>query len=78
LERRAALLNGELFYSLKEAQIIIENWRRHCNGIRPHTSLGCRPPASETYVPNRIALPSPLVGAAGAPMLDLAIRPTLH
>jgi hypothetical protein len=28
---RDELLNGELFYSLKEAQIIIENWRRHCN-----------------------------------------------
>lgn len=32
---RDELLNGELFYSLKEAQIIVENWRRHYNGIRP-------------------------------------------
>ena len=75
---RDELLNGELFYSLKEAQIIIENWRRHYNGIRPHTSLGYRPPAPETYVPSRIALPSPLVGAAPTAMLDLARRPTLH
>lgn len=44
---RDELLNGELFYSLKEAQIIIENWRNHYNQIRPHSSLGYRPPAPE-------------------------------
>ena len=44
---RDELLNGELFYSLKEAQIIIENWRNHYNRIRPHSSLGYRPPAPE-------------------------------
>jgi putative transposase len=75
---RDELLNGELFYSLKEAKIIIENWRRHYNGVRPHTSLGYRSPAPETYVPGRTALPSPLVGAAPTAMLDLAMRPTLH
>jgi transposase InsO family protein len=75
---RDELLNGELFYSLKEAKIIIENWRRHYNGVRPHTSLGYRSPAPEVYVPGRTALPSPLVGAAPTAMLDLAIRPTLH
>jgi len=44
---RDELLNGELFYTLKEAKIIIESWRRHYNGVRPHTSLGYRPPAPE-------------------------------
>jgi hypothetical protein len=33
---RDELLNGEIFYSLKEAQIIIEGWRRHYNTVRPH------------------------------------------
>jgi putative transposase len=40
---RDELLNGEIFYSLKEAQIVIEQWRKHYNTIRPHSSLGYRP-----------------------------------
>ena len=48
---RDELLNGEVFYTLKEAQIIIEQWRRHYNTIRPHRALGYRPPAPETIVP---------------------------
>ena len=48
---RDELLNGEIFYTLKEAQIIIEECRSHYNTKRPHTALGCRPPASETIVP---------------------------
>ena len=47
---RDELLNGELFYSLKEAQILIEKWRIHYNTVRPHSSLGYRPPASESIV----------------------------
>ena len=42
---RDELLNGEVFYTLKEAQAIIEQWRHHYNHIRPHTSLGYKPPA---------------------------------
>ena len=42
---RDELLNGEIFYSLKEARIVIESWRRHYNTKRPHSSLGYRPPA---------------------------------
>jgi len=55
---RDELLNGELFHSLKEAQVIIESWRRHYNGVRPHTSLGYQPPAPETWVPsgNRVVV----------------------
>ncbi|MDP6336766.1 MAG: IS3 family transposase [Nitrospinaceae bacterium] len=45
---RDELLNGEIFYTLKEAKIMIERWRVHYNTIRPHTSLGYRPPAPET------------------------------
>ena len=38
---RDELLNGEIFYSLAEAKIVIETWRRHYNTKRPHSSLGC-------------------------------------
>ena len=48
---RDELLNGEIFYTLKEAQIIIEQWRCHYNTNRPHSALGYRPPAPEAIVP---------------------------
>ena len=48
---RDELLNGEVFYTLKEAQIIIEEWRSHYNTKRPHSALGYRPPAPQTIVP---------------------------
>ena len=49
---RYELLNGELFYTLKEAQIIIEKWRNQYNKIRPHMSLGNRAPVPETCRPD--------------------------
>lgn len=48
---RDELLNGELFYSLREAQIIIEKWPVHYNTVRPHSALGYRPPAPESIAP---------------------------
>ena len=48
---RDELLNGEVFYSLKEVQILTERWRREYNTLRPHSSLGYRPPAPETVMP---------------------------
>ena len=48
---RDELLNGEVFYSLREAQIIIESWRTHYNTKRPHSALGYNPPAPEAIVP---------------------------
>jgi transposase InsO family protein len=47
---RDELLNGEIFYSLREAQIVIEQWRKHYNTKRPHSALGYRPPAPESIV----------------------------
>ena len=47
---RDELLNGEMFYSLKEAKTVIEAWRQHYNTVRPHSSLGYRPPAPEAIV----------------------------
>lgn len=49
---RYEFLNGEIFYSLKEAQILIERWRVHYNTVRPHSSLGGKPPAPKTLQPN--------------------------
>ena len=48
---RDELLNGEIFYTLKEAQILIERWRVHYNTVRPHSSLNYRPPAPQTIMP---------------------------
>jgi transposase InsO family protein len=48
---RYELLNGEIFMTLKEAQVLIENWRQEYNRIRPHASLGNRPPAPESFEP---------------------------
>ena len=42
---RDELLAREIFYSLKEAQVLIEMWRRQYNTVRPHSALGYRPPA---------------------------------
>lgn len=59
---RDELLNGEIFYSLAEAKVIIEAWRRYYNTERPHSSLGNRPPAPEAIIwpaqPRGSALPS--------------------
>jgi transposase InsO family protein len=64
---RDELLNGEIFYSLAEAQILIEAWRRHYNTVRPHSSLGYRPPAPQT-----VPWPVPSSGSA-----SLHLRSTL-
>ena len=44
---RDELLNREIFYTLKEAKVLIEQWRKHYNAVRPHSALGYRPPAPE-------------------------------
>jgi len=48
---RDECLNGEIFYSLREAQIVIGQWRQQYNTVRPHASLGYRPPAPGAYSP---------------------------
>jgi len=54
---RDELLNGEIFYTLKEARILIEAWRRHYNAIRPHSALGWRPPVPEILVERQTPWP---------------------
>ena len=48
---RDELLNTEIFHTLKEAKVLIERWRQHYNTIRPHSSLGYRPPAPQAILP---------------------------
>ncbi len=47
---RDELLNGEIFYTLKEARVLIEMWRKEYNTIRLYSSLGYRTPVSETIL----------------------------
>ena len=60
-------LNREIFYTLTEARVLIEAWRRHYNTVRPHSSLDYRPPA-----PEAVPLPVPSSGSA-----SLHLWPTL-
>jgi transposase InsO family protein len=52
---RDELLNGEVFDTVVEARVITEQWRIHYNTIRPHSSLGYRPPAPEMFIPLQLA-----------------------
>ena len=52
---RDELLNGEIFFTPKEAQVIIEHWRNHYNTKRTHSALGFRPPAPEVVLPKEIS-----------------------
>ena len=56
---RDECLNGEIFYSLREAQVVIEQWRVEYNTRRPHSALGYRPPAMAAFAPRMAALRSP-------------------
>ncbi|NYD91051.1 transposase InsO family protein [Sphingomonas melonis] len=71
---RDELLNGEIFYSLAEAKVLIEAWRRHYNTVRPHSSLGYRPPAPEASPP-----PLPVSGSASLHLRStMAVETTMH
>jgi transposase InsO family protein len=64
---RDELLDGEVFYSLAEAKVVVEGWRRHYNTGRPHSALGYRPPAPEV-----VPWPAPPATRAMAP------KPVMH
>ena len=66
---RDELLDGEIFYSLAEARVVVEGWRRRYNTVRPHSSLGYRPPA-----PEAVLWPAPPSKAAPV----VALKPTMH
>jgi putative transposase len=69
---RDELLDGEIFYSLKEAQILIEAWRRQYNAVRPHSALGWRPPAPEVSITPAAVWPRP------GPSIAMATNATVH
>ena len=73
---RDELLDGEIFYSLAEARIIIESWRRHYNRVRPHQSLGYKPPAPEAIIPVMGVRSAPQ--PRPAPPTALAPKPVMH
>ena len=73
---RDELLDGEIFYSLAEARIVVESWRRHYNAKRPHASLGYKPPAPEVFIPAFAARAAPQSRPAAPPAL--ADSPTLN
>ena len=52
---RDELLNGEIFDTILEARVLTEQWRKQYNTIRPHSSLGYKPPAPEAYFPREVA-----------------------
>jgi putative transposase len=63
---RDELLDGEVFYSLAEAKVVIEGWRQHYNTSRPHSALGYRPPAPEvvpwpTLSTTQVIAPKPVM-----------------
>ena len=51
---RAELLNREIFDTLREAEVLIESWRREYNEVRPHSALGYGPPAPQVVIPRPI------------------------
>lgn len=52
---RDELLNGEIFYTLDEARVLIEVWRKEYNQVRPHSALGYRPSAPEAICSSALA-----------------------
>ncbi len=62
---RDELLACEAFNTLAEARVLIEQWRKHYNTVRPHSSLGYRPPAPE-IVMSRGLMPTSTPGPAGS------------
>ena len=75
---RDELLNGEIFYSLREAEIVIESWRRHSTTVRPHASLGYKPPAPEVLIPALTAWPAAPARTGPPARLPVAPRPRPH
>ena len=63
---RDELLNREIFFTLTEAQVLIERWRREYNQVRPHSSLDSRPPAPDAVEwplgPTRPGMPTTMAG----------------
>ena len=75
---RDELLDGEIFYTLREAKIVIESWRRHYNAIRPHASLGYRAPACRSSLGSRHSRKSFTCPSNGARKERINLRPEAY
>jgi len=79
---RDQLLDGEIFFSLPEAQILIEASRQHYNGVRTHSSLNYRPPAPESFIPRSGGIvpwaSAPAVEGARSPTPNMALETAVH
>jgi transposase InsO family protein len=51
---RDNLLDGEIFYSLQEVKVVVDEWVKRYNHEKPHSALGYRPPAPQVQVPRII------------------------
>jgi hypothetical protein len=71
-----------VFYSLREAEVLIESWRRHFNTVRPDSSLGYVPPAPEATVPRSLnvvqRVGAPALGGAHRLNLTVAPKRSIH
>ncbi len=65
---RDELLNGEIFYTLLEARVLIERWRHHYTTRRPHSALGYRPPAPDTIGSKPAAMGCAVDGLRPSPL----------
>ena len=75
---RDEFLNGEIFYTLPEAAVLVEQWRRLYNTARPHSAWGGLPPAPETIRPSSWLLRMPqLLGPPMAQCLTYGVVPNL-
>ena len=68
---RDELLNGEIFYTLAEAKIVIEQWRKHYNTVRPHSSLGYKPPAPQVLSWPASPDSLPVARPANVPLVEM-------
>ena len=73
---RQELLNGEIFYSLAQAAVLVEQWRREYNTVRPHSACGGFPPAPEAIKPSPWFLRMPVLH--GPPQVLGQSRSTQH
>jgi hypothetical protein len=72
LPTKPELLDGDIFHSLKEAEILIEDWRRHFDTVRPHSALGWLPPAPE------VSIAPPAVWPHQGPSIAMTTIATVH
>lgn len=71
---RDELLACEAFNTLAEARVLIEQWRVHYNTVRPHSSLGYRPPAPEVILPRTPMPAGPPSPAGSTPALGIMLN----